>query len=83
VKDSELQEIIKLVVEEWNTEEVHPKGLATYTYTGLQNDLIEKCGDLLERAQQGRFAGVGPNQLEVLTNMWIAMAEKQREVEER
>jgi len=83
MKKSELKEIIKSVVDEWNTEEVHPEGLPTYTYTGLQNDLIRKCSDLLERAQQGKFVGIGPDQLKVLTNMWIAMAEKQREMEER
>ncbi len=83
MKNSELREIIESVVDEWNTEEVHPEGLATYTYTGLQNDLIRKCSDLLGRAQQGKFAGIGPDQLKVLTNMWIAMAEKQKEMEER
>jgi hypothetical protein len=83
MKKSELKEIIKSVVDEWNTEEVHPEGLATYTYTGLQNDLVRKCGDLLERAQQGRFTGIGTDQLKVLANMWVAMSEKQREMEER
>jgi len=66
MKKSELKEIVKSVVDEWNTEEVHPEGLATYTYTGLQNDLIRECGDLLERAQQGKFAGVH-HRLEILT----------------
>jgi hypothetical protein len=83
MKKSELKEIVKEVVDEWNTEEVHPEGLATYTYTGLQNDLVRKCGDLLERAQQGRFTGIGTDQLKVLANMWVAMSEKQREMEER
>jgi hypothetical protein len=83
MKKSELKEIVKEVVDEWNTEEVYPEGLPTYTYTGLQNDLIRKCGDLLERAQQGKFAGIGPDQLKVLANMWVAMSEKQREMEER
>ena len=83
ITKAQLTQIIKEETEEWNTEEVHPEGLATYTYTGMQNDLIRKCGDLLDRAQQGRFSGIGPSQLEVLTNMWIAMSDQQRKMEER
>jgi len=82
ITKAQLAQIIKEETEEWNTEEVHPEGLTTYTYTGLQNDLIKECSDLLERAQQGKFDGVH-HRLEILKRKWIAMSEKQRKMEER
>ena len=63
-----------LIVEKKN-DKIQVQGLGTYDYKSLKRNVEKKIKDLTRRNKKGAHMGVGKNQFNVLSAMWLALSE--------
>ena len=56
-------------------DKIRVQGLGTYDYKGLKKNVEKKIKDLTKRNKKGNHSGVGKNQFNVLSTMWLALSE--------
>ena len=68
-------------VNEKKEDVIYVPGLAGYSYKGLKRNIEGKLKDLLKRNKKDDHTGIGKNQLNVLSAMWVALKEYEEENE--
>ena len=63
-----------LIVEK-KDDKIQVQGLGTYDYKSLKRNVEKKIKDLTRRNKKGAHMGVGKNQFNVLSAMWLALSE--------
>ena len=56
-------------------DKIRVQGLGTYDYKSLKRNVEKKMKDLTKRNKKGNHMGVGKNQFNVLSAMWLALSE--------
>ena len=54
---------------------IYVQGIGRYDYKGLKRNVEGKLKDLTKRNKKGDHAGIGKNQISVLSAMWVALKE--------
>ena len=72
-----MAKIIKMkdLLTEKKVDTIRVQGIGVYTYKTLKKDVEKKLKDLTRRNKQGAHYGVGKNQFNVLSAMWLALKE--------
>ena len=66
---------LKDLIVEKKDDKIRVQGLGTYNYKSLKRNIEKKMKDLTKRNKKGNHMGVGKNQFNVLSAMWLALAE--------
>ena len=56
-------------------DKIQVQGLGTYDYKSLKRNVEKKMKDLTKRNKKGNHMGVGKNQFNILSAMWLALSE--------
>ena len=56
-------------------DKIQVQGLGTYDYKSLKRNVEKKIKDLTKRNKKGDHMGVGKNQFNILSAMWLALSE--------
>ena len=56
-------------------DKIQVQGVGTYDYKSLKRNVEKKIKDLTKRNKKGDHMGVGKNQFNVLSAMWLALSE--------
>ena len=56
-------------------DKIQVQGVGTYDYKSLKRNVEKKIKDLTKRNKKGNHSGVGKNQFNVLSAMWLALTE--------
>ena len=56
-------------------DKIQVRGLGTWDYKSLTNNIARKLKDLDRRNKKGDHTGIGKNQMNVLSAMWVALKE--------
>ena len=54
---------------------IQVRGIGRYDYKGLKRNVEKKIKDLTKRNKKGDHSGIGENQFNVLSAMWVALKE--------
>ena len=54
---------------------IQVQGVGTYDYKSLKRNVEKKIKDLTKRNKKGDHMGVGKNQFNILSAMWLALSE--------
>ena len=54
---------------------IYVQGIGRYDYKGLKRNVEGKIKDLARRNKKGDHSGIGENQFNVLSAMWVALKE--------
>jgi hypothetical protein len=66
---------LKDILSEKRNDKIRVRGLGTYDYRSLKRNVEKKIKDLTKRNKKGNHMGVGKNQFNVLSAMWLALSE--------
>ena len=66
---------LKDILVEKKDDVITVQGIGRYTYKTLKKDVEKKLKDLTRRNKQGAHYGIGKNQFNVLSAMWLALQE--------
>ena len=66
--------LLDLIVEK-KDDKIQVQGLGRYDYKSLKRNVEKKIKDLRRRNKKGDHMGVGKNQFNVLSAMWLALSE--------
>ena len=74
MKNYELREMLieEMLIE--GSDEIYVQGVGKYSYKSLARNVEKKITDLLSRAKKGDFSSIGKSQLNVLSEMWLALS---------
>ena len=80
LKDTEkhykrVQKLKEEKLSEKKNDKIRVQGLGTYDYKSLKRNVEKKIKDLTRRNKKGDHMGVGKNQFNVLSAMWLALSE--------
>ena len=56
-------------------DKIQVQGVGTYDYKSLKRNVEKKIKDLTKRNKKGDHMGVGKNQFNILSAMWLALSE--------
>ena len=56
-------------------DKIQVQGVGTYDYKSLKRNVEKKIKDLTKRNKKGNHSGVGKNQFNILSAMWLALSE--------
>jgi len=56
-------------------DKIQVQGLGTYDYKSLKRNVEKKIKDLTKRNIKGNHSGIGKNQFNILSVMWLALSE--------
>ena len=66
---------LKNLIIEKKDDKIRVQGVGTYDYKSLKRNVEKKMKDLTKRNKKGNHMGVGKNQFNVLSAMWLALSE--------
>ena len=66
---------LKDLIVEKKDDKIRVQGVGTYDYKSLKRNVEKKIKDLTQRNKKGNHSGVGKNQFNVLSAMWLALSE--------
>ena len=66
---------LKDLIVEKKDDKIRVQGLGTYDYKSLKRNVEKKIKDLIKKNKKGDHMGIGKNQFNVLSAMWLALAE--------
>ena len=66
---------LKDLIVEKKDDKIQVQGLGTYDYKSLKRNVEKKIKDLTRRNKKSDHMGVGKNQFNVLSAMWLALSE--------
>ena len=66
---------LKDLIIEKKDDKIRVQGLGIYDYKSLKKNVEKKMKDLTKRNKKGNHSGVGKNQFNVLSAMWLALSE--------
>ena len=66
---------LKNLIIEKKDDKIRVQGVGTYDYKSLKRNVENKMKDLTKRNKKGNHMGVGKNQFNVLSAMWLALSE--------
>ena len=66
---------LKDLIVEKKDDKIRVQGVGIFTYKTLKKNVEKKLKDLTRRNKQGAHYGVGKNQFNVLSAMWLALKE--------
>ena len=66
---------LKDLIIEKRDDKIRVQGVGTYDYKSLKRNVEKKIKDLTRRNKKGDHMGVGKNQFNVLSAMWLALSE--------
>ena len=66
---------LKDLIVEKKDDKIQVHGLGTYDYKSVIRNVEKKIKDLTRRNKKGDHMGVGKNQFNVLSAMWLALSE--------
>ena len=72
---------LKDLLKEKKSDKIQVRGLGTWDYKSLTNNIARKIKDLDRRNKKGDHTGIGKNQFGVLMAFWEALSEYEEENE--
>ena len=66
---------LKDILVEKKDDKIQVQGLGTYDYKSLKRNVEKKIKDLTKRNKKGDHSGIGKNQFNILSAMWLALSE--------
>ena len=66
---------LKDLIIEKKDDTIKVQGVGVFTYKTLKKNVEKKLKDLTRRNKQGAHYGVGKNQFNMLSAMWLALSE--------
>ena len=66
---------LKDLIVEKKDDKIRVQGVGIFTYKTLKKNVEKKLKDLTKRNKQGAHYGVGKNQFNMLSLMWLALQE--------
>ena len=72
--DTKIIKLKDLIVEK-KDDKIRVQGVGIFTYKTLKKNVEKKLKDLTRRNKQGAHYGVGKNQFNMLSLMWLALQE--------
>ena len=66
---------LKDILVENKYDKIRVQGLGIYDYKSLKKNVEKKIKDLTKKNKKGDHMGIGKNQFNVLSAMWLALSE--------